>query len=34
MTNIDTWGGMAAPDEFKEFSLRYIEQVLKLSLKT
>ncbi len=26
----DTWGGILPPDEFKEFSLRYIEQVLKL----
>ncbi len=26
----DTWGGMLPPDEFREFSLRYIEQVLKL----
>jgi uroporphyrinogen decarboxylase len=26
----DTWGGILPPDEFREFSLRYIEQVLKL----
>jgi uroporphyrinogen decarboxylase len=26
----DTWGGILPPDEFKEFSLRYIEQVLTL----
>ncbi|HWP82354.1 MAG TPA: uroporphyrinogen decarboxylase [Bacteroidota bacterium] len=26
----DTWGGILPPDEFKEFSLRYIEQVLQL----
>jgi uroporphyrinogen decarboxylase len=26
----DTWGGILPPDEFKEFSLRYIEQVLNL----
>jgi uroporphyrinogen decarboxylase len=26
----DTWGGILPPDEFKEFSLRYIEQVLRL----
>jgi uroporphyrinogen decarboxylase len=26
----DTWGGILPPDEFKEFSLRYIEQVLSL----
>jgi len=26
----DTWGGILPQDEFKEFSLRYIEQVLKL----
>jgi uroporphyrinogen decarboxylase len=26
----DTWGGILPPDEFKEFSLQYIEQVLKL----
>ena len=26
----DTWGGILPPDEFKEFSLRYIEQILKL----
>ena len=26
----DTWGGILPPEEFKEFSLRYIEQVLKL----
>lgn len=26
----DTWGGMLPQDEFKEFSLRYIEQVLQL----
>lgn len=26
----DTWGGILPPDEFKEFSLRYIDQVLQL----
>ena len=26
----DTWGGILPPDEFKEFSLRYIEQTLNL----
>jgi uroporphyrinogen decarboxylase len=26
----DTWGGILPPDEFREFSLRYIDQVLKL----
>ncbi len=26
----DTWGGIIPPDEFREFSLRYIEQVLRL----
>jgi uroporphyrinogen decarboxylase len=26
----DTWGGILPPDEFKEFSLRYIEQVMQL----
>ena len=26
----DTWGGILPPDEFREFSLRYIEQVLNL----
>ena len=26
----DTWGGILPPTEFKEFSLRYIEQVLSL----
>jgi len=26
----DTWGGILPPDEFREFSLRYIAQVLKL----
>ena len=26
----DTWGGILPPDEFKEFSLRYIQQVLTL----
>jgi uroporphyrinogen decarboxylase len=26
----DTWGGILPPDEFREFSLRYIEQVLRL----
>jgi uroporphyrinogen decarboxylase len=26
----DTWGGILPPDEFKEFSLQYIEQVLRL----
>jgi uroporphyrinogen decarboxylase len=26
----DTWGGILPPDEFKEYSLRYIEQVLRL----
>jgi uroporphyrinogen decarboxylase len=26
----DTWGGILPPDEFKEFSLRYIEQVMSL----
>jgi uroporphyrinogen decarboxylase len=26
----DTWGGILPPDEFREFSLRYIEQVLTL----
>jgi len=26
----DTWGGILTPDEFSEFSLRYIDQVLKL----
>lgn len=26
----DTWGGILPPDEFKEFSLRYIAQVLTL----
>lgn len=26
----DTWGGILPPDEFKEFSLRYIEQVIRL----
>ena len=26
----DTWGGILPPDEFKEFSLRYIEQVFQL----
>lgn len=26
----DTWGGLLPPDEFKEFSLRYIDQVLHL----
>ncbi len=26
----DTWGGLLPPDEFREFSLRYIEQVLNL----
>lgn len=26
----DTWGGILPPDEFREFSLRYIEQILKL----
>ncbi len=24
----DTWGGVLAPDDFREFSLRYIEQIL------
>jgi uroporphyrinogen decarboxylase len=26
----DTWGGILPPDEFREFSLQYTEQVLKL----
>jgi uroporphyrinogen decarboxylase len=26
----DTWGGILPPDEFREFSLRYIDQVLQL----
>lgn len=26
----DTWGGILPPDEFREFSLRYIQQVLQL----
>lgn len=26
----DTWGGILPPDEFKEFSLRYIQQVIDL----
>jgi uroporphyrinogen decarboxylase len=26
----DTWGGILPPDEFREFSLRYIDQVLKM----
>jgi uroporphyrinogen decarboxylase len=26
----DTWGGILPPDEFQEFSLRYIQQVLSL----
>lgn len=26
----DTWGGILPPDEFREFSLRYIQQVLHL----
>ena len=30
MQIFDTWGGILPPDEFREFSLRYIEQVLKL----
>ncbi len=29
----DTWGGILTPDDFKEFSLRYIEHIVR-SIKT